>query len=104
MPITSITSSNGFQSAIRSGNLVVIDFVATWCGPCRMLAPKLEAMVTKYPTVRFCKVDVDALDDVASSQGVTAMPTVVLYKNGREVARIVGVDVAKIEAAIAKHK
>jgi thioredoxin len=104
MSIAHITSSAGFHSALQASSLVVVDFYATWCGPCKALTPKYEAMARAHPTVRFCKVDVDALDAIAAEHNVTGMPTIVLYKRGREVARIVGADAAKIEAAVLKHK
>lgn len=106
MTLTSISSRNGFESTIRSANLVVIDFYATWCGPCKALAPKLDVLASKYSSVRFCKVDVDAMDmdEVANGYNVSAMPTIILFKNGKEVARVLGADITKIEAAVMKHK
>lgn len=104
MGLAVISSENGFDSAIRSSNLVVVDFYAPWCGPCRTLTPHLERLSTEYPAVRFCKLDVDSLDAVANSQNVSALPTIVYYKNGKEVARVTGADLAKIEALINKHK
>lgn len=105
MGLSHITTTNGFHSMITSSSLVVIDFYATWCGPCKVLAPKLEALANKYHSVRFCKVDVDAtqMQEIASSQNVSAMPTIVFYKRGREIDRVVGADIKKIETLVSKH-
>jgi thioredoxin len=100
---THIVSSSGFDSAIRNSNLVVIDFYATWCQPCKVLTPLFEKLTTQYPQVRFCKVDVDTLADVVDSQRISAMPTIVFYKKGREVARVTGADIKRIEATIQRH-
>ena len=62
---------------------MVIDFAATWCGPCQRIAPFFEELSTKYPSVTFVKVDVDELDGVAANCGVRCMPTFLVYKDGK---------------------
>ena len=106
MGLSLIVSPSGFHSAIQGSKLVVIDFFATWCGPCKALGPKLEDLASKHSDVRFAKIDIDAsgMEDVASSQNISAMPTLVCYKNGREVGRVVGADIGRIEAMVVKHK
>lgn len=74
------------------GKFVLIDFWATWCGPCRMLAPVIEELAGEHPEVQFAKLDVDQVPDVAMRFGVSAIPTVVLFKAGKEVQRFVGVE------------
>ena len=64
--------------------LVVVDFFATWCGPCRMIAPKLEAMSKTYTDVIFLKVDVDEAEDVAQKYDISAMPTFKFFKHEKE--------------------
>lgn len=79
----------GFIS--RPNALVVVDFYADWCPPCRMLTPVLEKAAGKHPGVVFVgKVNVDQAPDLASAQGVRGIPDVRIYKNGREVDRFTG--------------
>ena len=67
------------------GKLVVIDFFATWCGPCKMISPKIEAMAGEMSNVVFLKVDVDEAEDVAQEYNISAMPTFIFLKNGQKV-------------------
>ena len=66
-------------------NLVVIDFFAEWCGPCKMIAPVIEEMEAQMSNVKFLKVDVDENEDVAAHYQITAMPTFIFIKNGSKV-------------------
>jgi thioredoxin 1 len=81
---------------------VFVDFFAEWCGPCKMVAPKLDELSQKYPHVTFLKVDVDSCQDLAKEHGVSAMPTFVAFLNGEKVDTVVGADLGKIEALITK--
>jgi thioredoxin 1 len=98
-----IKSAAEFQQLIASASLTVVDFFATWCGPCRMIAPKVEQFANQYNTVTFCKVDVDELDDVAARAGISAMPTFQFYKGGKKVDELLGADPNRLEALIKKH-
>ncbi|XP_047314706.1 thioredoxin H2-like [Impatiens glandulifera] len=93
-----------FNSAKQVPKLMVIDFSATWCGPCKLMEPALNAMSSKYTDVDFVKIDVDQLNDVAQKFQVEAMPTFVLLKNGKEVDRLMGADKAGLEKKIEKHR
>jgi thioredoxin 1 len=86
-----------FPSAPPSPQLLV-DFTASWCGPCKMIGPYFEELAAKYPGVVFVKVDVDDLDDVALECGISAMPTFQLYSNGVKVEELTGADKGKLEA------
>ncbi|EJD54424.1 thioredoxin-domain-containing protein [Auricularia subglabra TFB-10046 SS5] len=104
MPIE-ITSS-GQLSKILSGSkdkLTVIDFWATWCGPCRAIAPAYEALSKQYTNVNFLKVDVDAHSDIAQQYGVSAMPTFIFLKGSTQVEMVRGADRRGIENALKKH-
>ncbi|KAL8144506.1 hypothetical protein V2J09_017538 [Rumex salicifolius] len=93
-----------FNSIKHSNQLMVVDFAASWCGPCKMMEPVLSGMSSKHSEVEFAKIDVDELPDVAQEFGVQAMPTFVLIKQGKEVDRIVGAKKDELEKKIQKHK
>lgn len=84
--------------------LIVVDFFATWCGPCRLIGPKLEEMSKKYADVVFAKIDVDDNPEAAEACEISAMPTFHFYKEGKKVAEVVGASEAKIEEAINSNK
>ena len=80
-----------FDAAISAAPLAVVDFFATWCGPCKMLAPILESVEKETEGVAFFRIDVDQAPDLARRFGIMSIPTLVFLKNGEEVARTVGV-------------
>ncbi|GAA5860534.1 hypothetical protein JCM3774_006200 [Rhodotorula dairenensis] len=80
--------------------LVVIDFHATWCGPCHAIAPVFEKLASQYPSATFLKVDVDKAQDVARAYRVTAMPTFAFVKHERKVHEVKGANAAAIEAGV----
>ena len=71
--------------------LTFVDFWATWCGPCRMLGPIVEEVAAETPDVVFAKVDVDQNMELANDLQITGVPTLMLFKNGELVERMVGV-------------
>ncbi|OAY29833.1 hypothetical protein MANES_15G175200v8 [Manihot esculenta] len=93
-----------FNSIKDSSQLMVIDFAASWCGPCKLIEPEVKAMAAKFTDVQFAKIDVDELSDVAQGFGIHAMPTFVLVKKGQEVDRIVGAKKEELQKKIEKHR
>ncbi|KAI0697581.1 thioredoxin-domain-containing protein [Cytidiella melzeri] len=100
--LTSLTQLNGILS--KAGDkLSVIDFHATWCGPCHMIAPTFEALSKKFTNVNFLKCDVEAVKDVASQYRVQAMPTFVFIKNSRVIDTVKGANRNALESAVSRH-
>lgn len=80
--------------------LMVIDCFATWCPPCKAIAPKYEEFSKQYTQAVFYKVNVDDVEQVAMELGVKAMPTFVFFQDGTKVAEVVGANVQKIQETI----
>ncbi|KAF2268770.1 Cop c 2-like protein [Lojkania enalia] len=80
--------------------LLVVDAFATWCGPCKVIAPQVVKFSDQYPTAKFYKLDVDDIPELAQELGIRAMPTFILFKNGEKVSDVVGANPKALEAAI----
>ena len=95
------TSDGTFENdVLKSDRPVLVDFWAAWCAPCRMLAPTVEAVAEKYAsTARVVKLNVDDNPSVSQRFGIKGIPTLILFKNGREEERVVG---ATSEQAISR--
>ncbi|CAI4062831.1 thioredoxin TRX2 SKDI_07G4610 [Saccharomyces kudriavzevii IFO 1802] len=102
--VTQLKSASEYDNALASGDkLVVVDFFATWCGPCKMIAPMIEKFAEQYSDAAFYKLDVDEVSDVAQKTEVSSMPTLIFYKGGKEITRVVGANPAAIKQAIASN-
>ena len=90
MAIQEITSADFEELVLKSEKPVLVDFNATWCGPCRMLKPILEDVAAQRPDVKVVGIDVDENSDLAEEYDVFSIPCLVLFKDGAEADRSVG--------------
>lgn len=90
------------QSRANPDKLMVVDFKASWCGPCKMLTPFMNELVPNYPDVSFYVIDSDdeETEEIVEHFEVKALPTIIYLKNGELVATVIGVDKQKIEDTI----
>ncbi|KFK40858.1 hypothetical protein AALP_AA2G050700 [Arabis alpina] len=93
-----------FDSMKGSKELLVIDFTAAWCGPCKAMEPRVKEIVSRYPEVVFARVDVDRLMDVAETYKANTLPAFVFVKRGEEVDRVVGAKPDELVNKIEKHR
>lgn len=86
-----VTDQDFQQKVLESSNLVVTDFWAEWCGPCKMIAPVLDQIAQEYDgKLSIAKLDVDQNASTAGAYGVFSIPTLIVFKDGKPVERIVG--------------
>ena len=89
--VTEFTDQNFEEEVLKSTQPVLVDFWAEWCMPCRMLAPTIEKIATDYVgKVKVGKVDTDANREISIKYGISAIPTVILFKNGQVAQKFVG--------------
>ena len=89
MPVMELTSQN-FNQEIKNNNLLLVDFWAEWCGPCKSMHPIFTRMAKKYKQIRFARVNVDDAQDIAMKYEVQSIPTFIMFKNAEVVNRMVG--------------
>ena len=90
MAVLEVTSANFEKEVLQSDRTVLADFYANWCGPCKMLRPILEEISDDRQDVKVVSIDIDEEDELAEEYEVSAIPCVVLFKNGAEADRSVG--------------
>lgn len=83
-------NKESFDKALDQGKLMMVDFWADWCGPCRMLGPVLEQLAADRPDVTVAKVDVDENMSLAAAYGVESIPMLLVFKNGQLVNKSIG--------------
>ena len=88
--ILNVTKENFDKEVLQAEGTVLVDFWASWCGPCRMIAPAVEKISEEHPDVKVCKVNIDDEQELAIKYGVMSIPTLMVVKNGEVVNTAVG--------------
>lgn len=91
MTIVNVNLENFEEEVLKSDVPVLADFWASWCGPCRMVAPILEEIADEHPEIKVVKINVDEQGELASSFGIMSIPTLMVFKNGEVQNHSVGV-------------
>lgn len=91
MSVITITNENFETEVLRCNQTVLVDFWASWCGPCRMLAPVIEEIAAEHPNMKVGKINVDEQEALSERFGIMSIPTLIVFKNGEATARLSGV-------------
>ena len=102
MSVISLNEKNFEEEVIKSGKPVLIDFWASWCGPCKMMSPVVDQIAEEMKdAVKVCKINIDEEENLAVKYNVMSIPTFIVFKNGKEAGRSVGVqDKEEIKAML----
>ena len=95
MNAMNITKFNFQQEVLDSHETVLVDFWASWCGPCRMLAPVVDEIAEENPNLKVCKVNIDEQPELASQFQIMSIPTLMVFKDGKVVNQSLGVQPKK---------
>ena len=90
MTIVNLTKNDFEKVVLKAEKPVLIDFWATWCGPCQMLAPIVHEIAEEHPEFLICKVDVDEEMELARQFGIESIPTLIAFKDGKAIGKMVG--------------
>ena len=82
-----LVTSQQLEEMKSNGDKLLIDFFAEWCGPCKMIIPKLESFESQFPGVKFVKIDIDKNQELADALRIKGLPTLMIYKQGQMVWR-----------------
>ena len=100
MTVHEVRNLAEFRDVLEKNKVVIVDFWAPWCGPCRFISPVLEKMSDETDSIHFAKVDVDQAEDVSQEYGIRAMPTFIAFKDGEKVDEVVGADPLKLQKMV----
>ncbi len=89
--ITTITKENFEHEILKADKPVLVDFWASWCGPCRMLGPTIDEIAEEHPEIKVCKINIDDEAELAIRHGVMSVPTLMIFKNGEIAQTAIGV-------------
>lgn len=93
-------SDNGFNDIITNNKIVVVDFFATWCGPCHALSPYIDELAINRHHILFATANIEETPDIANELNVKSLPCVIIFENGKEINRVVGFNKPKLQAII----
>lgn len=101
MSVLSVNKNSFVNEVIKSDKTVIVDFWASWCGPCKMLSPIVDEIAQEHPEIKVCKVNVDDEPELAQSFRIMSIPTLIVFKGGKAVSSSVGLrPKSEIEAMI----
>ena len=91
MAVISVTADNFEQEVLQTEGIVMVDFWAAWCGPCKMLSPIVDQIAEEHPEIKVCKVNIDEEPSLAIDYKVMSIPTLLVFKNGEKINMSIGV-------------
>lgn len=91
MSVLKITSNNFNEEILNSDKVAIVDFYADWCGPCKMMSTIIDNIAEENENIKVGKLNVDEAGDIATNYNVMSIPTIIIFKNGKENKRFVGV-------------
>lgn len=100
MPQEEIYGVDQFRNLVNSDRLCVVCFSAVWCGPCRTIQPDLEKLTYQFPDALFLKVDADNNSDIVQKCNISALPTFMLVRGGKQLGYLIGTDMNELKAKI----
>ncbi|KAJ3323378.1 hypothetical protein HDV06_001898 [Boothiomyces sp. JEL0866] len=98
--VHSVASHEEYYNILKENKVVIVDFTAVWCGPCKMISPVFEQIANSTEGAKFIKVDVDQVQSVAAQEGITSMPTFISYINGQRVDQFSGADRNRLQILV----
>ena len=102
MAVISVTADHFEQEVLQTEGIVMVDFWAAWCGPCKMLSPIVDQIAEEHPEIKVCKVNINEEPSLAIDYKVMSIPTLLVFKNGEKVNMSIGVQSkSDIEAMLA---
>ena len=91
MAVISVTADHFEQEVLQTKGIVMVDFWAAWCGPCKMLSPIVDQIAEEHPEIKVCKVNIDEEPSLAIDYKVMSIPTLLVFKNGEKINMSIGV-------------